>query len=256
MAHVLAVLNLAATAPAVLAAARLAAAALGGGGVEVLHVRHDPLEGFLPSEEVMTAAHRTALEGHEQERSAALRAAFEAWRGHGDVWREVAGPTRAVVIAAVEGTALAVMGHAPLRFYEDAWDAIEAALFAAGAAVLLVGEAVPTTLGRHVAVAWKPGEPARRALAAAMPLLERAERVDVLIARGYLPPEGLVGAEVVRVDEAEGSVGAALLAAVRERGADLLVMGAWSHRPLTEVLLGGVTRHVIGHAEVPVLLRH
>ena len=41
-----------------------------------------------------------------------------------------------------------------------------------------------------------------------------------------------------------------------ELGADLLVMGAYQHSPLREWLLGGVTRHMLANADLPLLLRH
>ena len=53
-----------------------------------------------------------------------------------------------------------------------------------------------------------------------------------------------------------GPFGQALLDKVRELGADLLVMGAYAHSPLREALLGGVTRHMLAHADLPVLMRH
>jgi nucleotide-binding universal stress UspA family protein len=36
---------------------------------------------------------------------------------------------------------------------------------------------------------------------------------------------------------------------------DLLVMGAFVH-PVRNLILGGVTRHVLAHAAIPVLMRH
>ena len=39
-------------------------------------------------------------------------------------------------------------------------------------------------------------------------------------------------------------------------GADLLVMGGYTHSRLRQLILGGVTRYVIGHAAMPVLLNH
>jgi nucleotide-binding universal stress UspA family protein len=50
--------------------------------------------------------------------------------------------------------------------------------------------------------------------------------------------------------------GETLLRKVRELGADMLVMGAYAHSPLRELILGGVTRYVLEHADVPVLMRH
>jgi nucleotide-binding universal stress UspA family protein len=47
-----------------------------------------------------------------------------------------------------------------------------------------------------------------------------------------------------------------LLGRARDLGADMLIMGAYAHSPLREMLLGGVTRHVLAHAGLPVLMRH
>ena len=53
-----------------------------------------------------------------------------------------------------------------------------------------------------------------------------------------------------------GALGAALLDKAHELGADMLVMGAYQHSPLREFLLGGVTRHMLAHGDLPMLLRH
>jgi hypothetical protein len=46
------------------------------------------------------------------------------------------------------------------------------------------------------------------------------------------------------------------LTKAHELGADMLVMGAYAHSPLREALLGGVTRHMLAHADLTVLMRH
>ena len=50
--------------------------------------------------------------------------------------------------------------------------------------------------------------------------------------------------------------GEALLEAARDVGADLLVMGAYGRSRFSEWALGGATRHVLTHAQMPVLMRH
>jgi len=50
------------------------------------------------------------------------------------------------------------------------------------------------------------------------------------------------------------SVGAGLLAAARDFDCDLLAMGAYSHSRLRQLILGGVTRHVLEHATLPVMM--
>jgi len=58
------------------------------------------------------------------------------------------------------------------------------------------------------------------------------------------------------VPEHDGPVGAQLLKLAHELGADLLVMGAYAHGEWREALLGGVTRYVLDHADLPVFMRH
>ncbi len=50
------------------------------------------------------------------------------------------------------------------------------------------------------------------------------------------------------------SVGAGLLAAARDFGCDLLAMGAYSHSRLRQLILGGVTRHVLERGNLPVMM--
>jgi nucleotide-binding universal stress UspA family protein len=47
-----------------------------------------------------------------------------------------------------------------------------------------------------------------------------------------------------------------LLDKAHDLSADLMVMGAYAHSPLRELVLGGVTRHMLAHADLPVLMRH
>jgi nucleotide-binding universal stress UspA family protein len=54
----------------------------------------------------------------------------------------------------------------------------------------------------------------------------------------------------------DAPVGATLLKLARAEQADLLVMGAYSHSPITEAMLGGVTRHILAQADLPVLMVH
>ena len=53
---------------------------------------------------------------------------------------------------------------------------------------------------------------------------------------------------------ADRSIGETLLAEVAGLDADFLVMGAYSHSRLRELVLGGVTRHVLAAAEIPILM--
>jgi nucleotide-binding universal stress UspA family protein len=101
-----------------------------------------------------------------------------------------------------------------------------------------------------------------------LPILQRADRVTVLTVlpaeREDLPGHRLAeylarhGVKVNEVNDIDGggNVGEVILAHARQVKASLVVMGAYGHSRLREMVLGGVTRHVLGHLAVPVLLAH
>lgn len=53
-----------------------------------------------------------------------------------------------------------------------------------------------------------------------------------------------------------GGVGEVILSEAAAVGADLLVMGAYSHNRFREAILGGVTKQVIADASLPILMTH
>ena len=124
---------------------------------------------------------------------------------------------------------------------------------------------VGLSLGRHVLVAWKNTREAGRALRNAMPFLQGAERVSLLTppeeneaARNlmtYLERHGIRPEPAIAPNQA-GDVGETILACARDVGADLLVMGAYGHSRLREMVLGGATRSVLENLHLPALLSH
>jgi nucleotide-binding universal stress UspA family protein len=129
-----------------------------------------------------------------------------------------------------------------------------------------------TTLGRRVLVAWDGGREATRAVHDALPILERADSVTVLSINpdasrngGRRDPGADISLHLARhgvkttaawTIANEISVGDAILADIADNGIDLLVMGAYGHSRLREVVLGGATRHLLEHMTVPVLMSH
>jgi nucleotide-binding universal stress UspA family protein len=96
--------------------------------------------------------------------------------------------------------------------------------------------------------------------------MQRAEAVRILSADGYQrrgpgAPELAaylalhdVHADIEMFHAVGNSVGAGLLAAARRFGCDLLSMGAYSHSRLRQLILGGVTRHVLENTNLPVMM--
>ncbi len=145
---------------------------------------------------------------------------------------------------------------------------LHAALRETGRPLLLVPAASAAPIGATVAIAWNGSAESARAVSAAMPFLARAAKVVILSApegrslapagtdlAGYLAWRGLDAAcHTVAADGA--AVGAALLHEAGGLDVDLFVMGAYTHSRWRETVLGGVTRHILSHAAIPVLMCH
>src|SRR3954453_8389999 len=144
----------------------------------------------------------------------------------------------------------------------------EAALFDSSRPVLLVPPTVPeaATLGETIVASWNGSSETARAVSFAMPFLVRARRVVVLTVKGATV-EGPSGAEIAAmlrlhgvaasalIDEDERrSPGATILVQARALGADLLVKGAYTQSRIRQLIFGGATRHILEHADLPVLM--
>jgi nucleotide-binding universal stress UspA family protein len=155
-----------------------------------------------------------------------------------------------------------------LDFHRDAVfaDALHAALFDSGHPVLIAPHRPPVAIGQRICVAWNGTAESASGVQAVLPWLKRAQAVRVLTAIGYQRrgPEAAdladylalheVQAEVVVFPPMQGSVGLGLLHAAAEFRADLMAMGAYSHPRWRQMILGGVTRSVLEHAALPVLM--
>ncbi len=147
----------------------------------------------------------------------------------------------------------------------------EAALFDSGRPIILVPyiQKAPLKLER-VMVCWDGGRQAARAMADAMPLLERAGRVEVVIVADehgkedeiagadvgqHLARHGL-NVEVKRVAMGDIDVADVLLSHAADISADIIVMGGYGHSRLREFVLGGVTRSILQSMTVPVFMSH
>lgn len=122
-----------------------------------------------------------------------------------------------------------------------------------------------------VLVAWNGSAQAARAAGFALPFLAKARRVTILVAAATPDEIGTphllrtlgrhgVAASVETMEDSAVSGrarGNALLEHAHDRGANLLVMGAYGHGGVTNLLgLGGATARVIAACPIPLLLAH
>lgn len=129
-------------------------------------------------------------------------------------------------------------------------------------------------IGKEITIAWKPTKEATRAVFDALPILKDAQRVSVITVtendvaqsgeRSRTLGEELassllrhgIQAETETMAQDDLSVANRLLDRSRRTYQDLIVMGIYGHSRLREFVLGGVSRDILQHASVPVLIAH
>jgi nucleotide-binding universal stress UspA family protein len=165
---------------------------------------------------------------------------------------------------------VAVVGQAQRQYGAAEELMIEGALFESGRPVIVVPyvqkQGVTLT---HVLICWDGGRTAARAVADAMPFLQRAQVVEILVVAEPRKHAQVTGArlsehlsrhgitvEVKRIAKGDIGVEGAILSHVADTGADFVVMGGYGHSRLREFVLGGVTRSILTSMSVPVLMSH
>src|SRR5579875_1891386 len=250
-----------------------------------LHVRVDsrdvaPLAGEGLSgamiEEMMTATERES-----SERARAVHAMFDqfvheegvelgephaGFAGATASFASVTGREEDLVAQQARLADLTVVPHPEAGEDVSSSDALHAVLFDSGKPVLIAPQIAPAAIGTRICLGWNGTAESASAVTAALPWLQRAEAVRILSAEGYqrrgpAAPELAaylalhgVHADIEMFGARGGTVGAGMLAAAADFGCDLLAMGAYSHSRLRQLILGGVTRHLLEHARLPVMM--
>jgi nucleotide-binding universal stress UspA family protein len=142
---------------------------------------------------------------------------------------------------------------------------LETALLETGQPVVVVPPEPKQTIASRITIGWNASAEAARAVSEAMPCLNRAEGVTILASQKraasaddlaeYLGWHGIKPAIKI-FDPDSRSVGEALLAESRKLGADLMVIGGYTHTRARQLLFGGVTSHFLKAADIPVLMAH
>jgi nucleotide-binding universal stress UspA family protein len=152
----------------------------------------------------------------------------------------------------------------PVRTHDSQSEKIvERLIFESGRPILMCPEEfvaeLPVVFG-DVVIAWDHTAPAARAVADALPMLQSAAKVRIVTATddktpaelesgaalvSHLAEHGIKATfEMVKIDGS--SVGKVFEAYVRANAVDLLIMGAYRHSRLNEIVWGGATKTIIG----------
>ena len=241
---------------------------MGGARLNALAVR-EPIEVYaLVAEALMVEAESVVrARQHEQQRMSVLRSTFDTWNegsGAEARWTEAEGSAAGIIGERGSRADLMVVGQ-PAEDDRLARQAFSAALFGTDRPVLLVPPGSTAAFGSRVAIAWRDEKRAVKAVIPALRYLAGAEQVHVLMGvrdRGpepAMPPilrEHGIAAQLHVLPIGSEPFGRTLLTTAHQLGVDTLVMGAYAHSPLRELILGGVTRYMLEHADLPVLMRH
>jgi nucleotide-binding universal stress UspA family protein len=170
--------------------------------------------------------------------------------------------TRRFDLSVIRQTEVGISSPAPL--------VIEAALFQGGRPALVVPYIQRTGFKLdRVIVGWDGSSSAARAVGDAMPFLERAKMVQVVVVTERGKGDEIPGADIaqhlarhdVTVDvkqivAPDAKPAEVLLSHAADTSADLLVLGGYGHSRLREFVLGGVTRSILETMTVPTLMSH
>jgi len=222
---------------------------------------------------------QAGLKAFREEADRVHKAFEEASRGRSIVpeWRLVVPGEKSVADCVIEHGRCADLMIASQRDQDFDFSAVldvpERLVVESGRPVLIIPKVGRyPTLGSRVTVAWNTRREATRAVFDALPLLQAAERVRIVWVNPQNEPQvsgDLPGAEIsatlarhgVKCEAAtavsgEIGVGDVLLSGLTDDASDLLVMGAWGHSRMRELVFGGATRHILEHMTTPVLMSH
>lgn len=143
---------------------------------------------------------------------------------------------------------------------------LNAAIRETGRPVLVVPPGQPKPLGKKIAIAWNGSAEASRSVRLAMPFVEAADEVFIFTAEGgatraiaadelanYLAWHG-IRARTRTFEIADRVGGEELVRECDQVGADLLMMGAYTQSRVRQLIMGGVTSHVLSCADLPVVM--
>jgi nucleotide-binding universal stress UspA family protein len=194
---------------------------------------------------------------------------------HGE-WRSEQGPLGQVVSRHARYADLTIVGKGGMddpKHYPDPFLA-EDVVMESGRPVLVVPNAGHFAgFGKRVLVCWNASREAVRAINDAMPLLQLADKVTVLVVNPEKPSSGDHGdipsadialylarhgvkAEATSVKSNQSDVGGIILSRAFDADADMIVAGAYGHSRTREWILGGVTKTLLHETTVPAFMSH
>jgi nucleotide-binding universal stress UspA family protein len=225
----------------------------------------------VPDPDQWSRQHAEAVAKDLHSCEAAFRRELARARVEGE-WHVAEASRPDVVFRRAEYADLVIIGQAK-GTAEKAMDFPAEIALSCGRPILVVPEAGKfEAVGKRILIAWKDGRESIRAVNDALPFLERAGFVALFT---VIPNEGggRAGTEVLDgiaqhlarhgvkaeryvMTAPDKNAGEALLSRAADFDCDLIVMGAYGHARLREIVFGGATHTVLGSMNMPVLMSH
>lgn len=179
---------------------------------------------------------------------------------------------RAMLAQKIRYSDLLVIRRPDLEGHTDTTPtALEAALFDARVPLIMVPDTDAPLPEHRAAIGWNDSDEAMQAVRCALPILAEVAETEITIIdpprhgadrsdpggslASFLTRHGATP-EITVLARTEPSVAAIINRRIRETGAEILVLGAYSHTRLREAIFGGVTRTMLHSANVPILMAH
>jgi nucleotide-binding universal stress UspA family protein len=223
----------------------------------------------------MPASYFEEQEAEIDANAAKARAKFDAAVRKSNIaseWREGQGFPSDVVRRQARYADLLIVGQNNPDANGQCQDLPDGVLLTTGRPTLVVPYAMPvTSFARNVMIAWDDGAAATRAVHDAIPLIAKGAKVAVVAVNpkdtgdhGPIPCADIclhlarhgLNAEARSLTAPDAEAGDLLLAYASDNGCDLLVMGAYGHSRMREIVFGGVTAQLLRNMTLPVLMSH
>ncbi len=253
-----------------------------GGLIDVRLFHRDPTsavplvgEGLAPStiEQILGAAQQQIEQQVHQ-----ANASFETWctrdavpLGNAAGVNEIAanfavvtGDLPSSIIGPARVSDLSVFVNESETDDSDRHSLAQAVLLDALRPLLLVPENLPEAIGKNIVIAWNGSAEARRAISMSYDVLRSADKVSIVTVGDAADPVDMaetlntngIAATPVITSSKDISVTDALNRQAEKLGADLIIIGAYSHNRMREFILGGVTKDLYGNVTIPTLMMH
>lgn len=252
-----------------------------GAHIDALLFRRDPRDMIpLVGEGFNAAMIESIVEAGEvqaAEREKAARATYAEWHkaaGMSDdaaasrpsaSFSAITGPMPGGVARPARSADLTIFARTSRENGQERAGLIEVAMFDSGRPVLLAGSGGGADVGRKVLIGWNGSAEAARAVAMAMPMLSGADSVTVIVVDDGdvdVTPDDLVHTLTLwgiatsgrKVKAGSEGVAATLEAEAAASGADMILLGAYSHSRVREFVMGGVTDDALTDSPIAMLL--